>query len=123
MAITYSQTAITARLQGVINAIGSSGKLNLSQGGTLLLSVTLATPCGVAAAGVLNFTPSNGVASGTGTIDTANISNSAGSVMITGLTVGNILSGANVLINNSLGTTVVTSGQSVQFIGGSITGS
>lgn len=125
MAIIYSTTAINARLNGVVTAIGAAGILRLLAGGLTVSSITLATPCGIVAGGVLTFTvpaldPS---AAGTGTVDSAMILDAGLNVMVSGLTVGIPLSGANVIISNGLNTTFIGVGQSVSLISGQIIGS
>jgi hypothetical protein len=128
VAIVYSTAAITARLSGVITAIDAgpgNGVMLLLNGGVTLATITLAKPCGVAAAGVLTFTvPATDIAAdATGNADGARIQDSTGAVMISGLTVGIPLSGANVTIANGLNSTLVTVGQVVTLISGQIIGS
>lgn len=125
MSVNYSQAAITARLQGVINTIGNGGFLKLNHGPTPLSSIMLASPCGIASAGVLTFTggevdPS---ASGTGSVDNATITDSIGNPHISGLTVGIPGSPANVIINNGSNTTFIAAGKAVSFVAGAIIGS
>lgn len=122
--VVYSSIAINARLNGVLSVIGSSGYLLLKQGVTTLSAIVLASPAGVVSAGVLTFyTGVDMSAPATGTVDTAIITNNSGSTIISGLTVGIPLSGAEVIISNGLNSKVISSGQTVALLGGQITGS
>jgi hypothetical protein len=125
MGIVYSQTAINAKLSEVVTVIGSGGKLQLLAGGTPVSTVTLATPAGTVSGGILTFTgpQTDPSAAGTGTVTTAQITDSLGTLLISGLTVGIPLSGADIIIVNGLNSTFVNVGQKVTFTGGSIVGS
>lgn len=125
MSITYSQTAINARLQGVVSVIGAGGVLKLYGGIVLLSTIPLANPCGTVAGGVLTFTvpQSDPAASNTGSANTATIEDSGNNVMISGLSVGVPLSGANIIISNGLNSTLITAGQIVTLVSGQIIGS
>src|SRR5512143_499541 len=128
VAIIYSTTAINARLNGVVSAIDSgagNGVIKLLSGGLVLATVPLAKPCGAVAGGILTFVVPqiDFSADATGNANGANIENSTGVVMISGLTVGIPLSGANVIISNGLNSTLVTAGQVVTLISGQIIGS
>lgn len=125
MSVIYSQTAITARLNGVITTIGSAGVLKLRQGTTVVVSFTLGSPCGTASGGVLTFTaPITATGpTGAGTIDNGIITDSGGTTVISGLTVGIPLSQANIIISNGLNSTVIAANSDVQFLSGQITGS
>lgn len=124
MAVTYSTTLKTARMQAVIDAIdGGAGAGTLEIGTTGMASVlavlTLADPCGTAAAGVLtfDFDPdiSDTSADNTGVAAAAQIKDSNGSVIISGLTVGT--SGTDIVLDS----TSITGGQTVTLTSGSIT--
>lgn len=125
MAIIYSQTVINARLQGVVTSIGNAGLLRLLAGGNLVSTITLANPCGVVGGGVLTFTVPvfDLSATGTGVADSAVIEDAGSNLMISGLTVGIPLSGANVIINNGANSTLINIGQIVTMISGQIIGS
>ena len=113
MATTYSTAAKNARLDAVaalIDAGASPGKLKLyTAADALLVTFTLADPCAAAAAaGVLtfDFDPDLTAAAGaTGTAAKATFTDSADTVVISGLTVGT--SGADVIVDN----TSINSGQ------------
>ena len=127
MSVQYSQVAINDRLQGVVTAIDDAGAgfLRLLAGGTVVSSIQLSNPCGTVNGGVLTFTgimldPS---AANTGVVNGARIEDGAGAVMISGLTVGIPLSGADILITNGLNTTLITAGQAVSVLSAQITGS
>lgn len=128
MAITYSSTAIDYRLGGVVSAIDSgagNGVLRLYSSGALLSTMTLSKPCGVVGGGVLTFfVPDlDPAASGTGNANEGRMENSVGTVMISGLSVGIPLSGANIIISNGLNSTLINAGQSVAMVSGQIIGS
>ena len=127
MTVQYSITAINDRLQGVVTAIDDAGNgyLRLLAGSTVVSSIQLANPCGTVNGGVLTFT---GVlldpfAANTGSVNGARIEDGAGNIMISGLTVGIPLSGADILLTNGLNTTLVQAGQAVSCLSGQITGS
>lgn len=125
MAVIYSQSIINARLNAVVTAIGAGGIFKLYAGGTLVAQVTMTTPCGTVSNGVLTFTTplTEDSADATGVVDTAVITDSSGIVMISGLSVGIPLSGAEVIISNGVNTTLVTVGQIISLISAQITGS
>jgi hypothetical protein len=124
MSVIYSQTAINARLNGVVTAIGANGKIKLLAGGTVVSTVILGVTAGTVAGGILTFgSPfTDPSAAGTGTVTTAQVTDSANNVMISGLTVGIPLAGAEITITNGLNSTFINVGQQVQFLGGQIVG-
>lgn len=124
MPVTYSTTVKTARIQAVIDAIGSGGKLKLlTAADAVLVSLPLASPAGVAAAGVLMLSDANGAATGVlsntasaaGTAAKAVITTSADVTVISGLTVGT--SGTDVVLDN----TNIAAGQAVTASTGAFT--
>jgi hypothetical protein len=128
MAVVYSPTAINFRLEGVADAVdaaGPSGSLRLLAGATVVSTISLSFPCGSASGGVLTFTGTlvDPSAANTGVVDAGAIYNAAGSVIVSGLTAGIPLSGADILINNGLNSTLINSGQVVQVLSATITGS
>jgi hypothetical protein len=128
MSVVYSQAAINARLQGVataIDAAGPNGSLKLLAGATVVSAIALAFPCGIASGGVLTFSGTliDLAADNTGFVDAGAIYDASGNLMVSGLTAGIPLSGADILINNGLNSTLITSGQVVQVISATITGS
>lgn len=125
MAVTYSTDLINARLNGVVTALGAAATLRLIASGTTVSTISLANPAGTVAGGILTFTtPQTDLsAGGTGSVDEANIYDSAAALAISGLTVGIPLSGANVIISNGLNSTLISAGQSVQLLAAQITGS
>lgn len=94
MSIAYNTATINDRLTAVINNIdagSSNGILVLGTAGmaATLASVVLAKPCGTVAGGVLTFTtPVSNTISATGTMAAAIITDSAGTTVASGLTVG-----------------------------------
>jgi len=123
VSLVYSAAAINARLNGVVTAIDANGMLKIFGGAVLLADIKLAFPCGTVAAGVLTFTVpvfANAVASGTA--DSATVTDSGGNLMISGLTVGIPLSGANIIVTNGVNTTFITAGNAIPLISGQIIG-
>lgn len=108
MAVIYSTAAKNARLQGVIDTIDAgSGPGVLQIGttgmGTVLASIVLADPCGTVSGGVLTFSGfprSDTSADADGTAAAARIRDSNGNDVITGLTVGVVGSGADILFES-----------------------
>lgn len=128
MSVTYSQTAIDYRLQGVIDAIdsgGSNGLLLLMSDSTVISTISLARPCGTVSGGILTFvgTLVDPSATGTGYVNDAQIWNSNGVVMVSELTVGIPSQVADVIISNGLNNTLISAGQAVQVLAAQITGS
>jgi len=82
-----------------------------------LATFTLSSTPGTVAGSVLTIsgTPLTATASGTGTAALAEIRNNAGTVIVSGLTVGT--SGADIIIN----ATAVSTGQTVSLTSGTIT--
>lgn len=129
MSVTYSIYAINYRLQGVVDAIdsgGGNGYLELLAGSTIVSTVSLARPCGVVNGGILTFlgTLLDPAAANTGVVDQGMIRNSAGTLIISGLTVGiPLTTGVDIIISNGLNTTLITAGQTVAVLSAQITGS
>lgn len=129
MTVTYSIPAINYRLQGVVSAIdsgGGNGYLQLLAGSTIVSTVSLARPCGTVDGGILTFvgTLLDPSAANTGIVDGAVIRNSAGALMISGLTVGiPLTTGVDIIISNGLNSTLITAGQTVAVLSAQITGS
>lgn len=120
MAISYNTTVKSARMTVVKDAIDqgtAGGTLEiLTAADALLVSITLADPCGSVSNGVLTFTvPRSGTASGTGTAAKAQIKDSNAVVIASGLTVGT--SGTDIIV----GTTSISSGVTVNVTSGAIT--
>lgn len=118
MSVTYSTAVKTARMTAVKDQIdGGAGagilKIYTTGLGTLLAQISLADPCGTVASGVLTFSglpKSDTSADGTGTAAEATITDSTGTVCISGLTVGT--SATDIIIDN---TSIVTA-QTVNLI-------
>ena len=109
MAVTYTTAAKTARMEAVVTAIGTSGKIKLfTAGDALLATFTLASTAGTVTNGVLTFSDANGAtagvlnttASGAGTATKASITTSADVDVITGLTVGT--SATDLIMDNNV---------------------
>lgn len=124
MAVTYSTAVKTARMEAVVAAIGTSGKLVfMTSADAVVCTFTLAATAGTVTAGVLTFSDANGGTAGilntTGSADgvvaKAKITTSADVDVITGFTVGT--SSADFIIDN----TNVAVGQSVTVTSASIT--
>lgn len=133
MAVTYSTTVKTNRLNIVNDALsskifaagtgaGSAGTLvigtsALSGATGVLASIPLQNPAATVSGNTLTIAgvPLSATASGTGTAALAELRNSAGTVIASGLTVGT--SGTDIIINS----TAVSSGQTVTLTAGTIT--
>ena len=109
MAVIYSTTAKNNRLNAVATTIDAgSGPGVLQIGttgmGTVLATIVLADPCaGAASGGVLTFSGfprSDTSADANGTAAAARIRDSDGNDVITGLTVGLVGSGADILFES-----------------------
>ena len=98
-------TRLDAQAGNAILKIGTSGMAST------LASITLAKPCATVSGGVLTFSglPKSATATGAGTAAAAQLTDSAGTVWVDGLTVGT--SGTNVIIDN----TSISVGQTVNF--------
>ncbi len=128
MSVTYSTTAINDRLNGVVTAIdagGTNGSLKLLAGATTISTISLARPCGTVNGGILTFSGTllDPNAANTGNPTEGRIYDSNGSVVISGLTTGIPLSGADIVISNGLNSTLITAGQVVSLLSAQITGS
>jgi len=105
MAVNYSTAVKNARLQAVIDAIGSGGTLRIGTAGmgSVLATIPLASPAFSApSAGAMSLagTPlTDTAADATGTAAEATINTSGGTAVVTGLTVGT--SGANINLNST----------------------
>ena len=123
MAVNYNTATKNARLTAVrdqIDAGAGPGVLQIGTAGmaAVLAEITLADPCATISAGVLTFSGfprSDTSANASGTAAAARIRDSAGTDVITGLTVGT--SGADI----NLDTTTIAAGQQVQITSATIT--
>lgn len=124
MAVTYSTAVKTSRMEAVVAAIGTSGKLVfMTSADAVVCTFTLASTAGTVTAGVLTFSDANGGTAGilnttgsaNGVVAKAKITTSADVDIITGFTVGT--SSADFIIDN----TNVAVGQSVTVTSASIT--
>ena len=129
MSITYSTTAIDDRLLGVVTAIdsgGAPGRLELLAAGTVISTISLAYgPCGTVSNTILTFSGTllDPAAANTGFVNSGRIKNSNGDIQISGLTAGIPLSGADIIISNTLNTTLISAGQVVSLLSAQIQGS
>ena len=125
MSINYSTTVKNNRLTQVLNAVDGGagngtlviGDSTLSGATGVLATLTLAKPSATVSAGVLTLSgvPISATASATGTAAKAELRDSTGAVVASGLTVGT--SGTDIIISS----TAVSSGQTVQLNSGTIT--
>lgn len=122
MAVVYSTIVKNARLQTVVDAIGTGGFLVIGTSGLagatgVLASIPLDTPAFTIAAGVMTVAnlPRTVNASATGVAAKAELRDSTGVVVCSGLTVGT--TGTNIIIN----ATSISVGQTVQVTAGTIT--
>ena len=129
MAVTYSVTAINARLNGVVDTIdagGGNGYMTLLASGTVVSTISLARPCGTVDGGILTFSGTllDPAAAATGAVTEGRVYDSTGALVISGLTVGVPPStGYDILLSNGLNSTVITAGQTVALLSAQITGS
>jgi len=109
MAVTYTTAVKTARMNAVVTAIGSSGKLKLfTAADAPLATFTLAATAGTVSGVVLTLSDANGAtagilnttASAAGTATKASITTSADVDIITGLTVGT--SATDLIMDNNV---------------------
>lgn len=134
MSVIYTSSLRTNRLNLVVNALGTATAPTISTTGTaagtlvigtsslsgatgVLATVNLSTTPATVSGDVLTISgvPLSTTASATGTAAKAELRNNAGTVIVSGLTVGT--SGTDVIISN----TAITSGQTVQVTSGTIT--
>lgn len=119
MSVNYNLTVLSNRLQVVETAIdagGSNGFMQLLGASGVLSTLELARPCGVVSGDTLSF---NGLslidpaATGTGFAIGARITNSAGTVVISGLTVGTGSPGSTSYDIFMAPTNFITAGQAI----------
>ena len=134
MAVTYSSSLKTNRLNLVVNALGTATAPTISVTGTaagnlvigtsalsgatgVLATIPLSTTPATVSGSVLTISgvPLSATAAATGTAALAELRNNAGTVIVSGLTVGT--SGSDITISS----TAITSGQTVQVTSGTIT--
>lgn len=134
MAVNYSASLKTNRLNLVVNALGTATAPTISTTGTaagtlvigtsalsgatgVLATINLSTTPATVSGSVLTLSgvPLSATASATGTAALAELRNNAGTVIVSGLTVGT--SATDIIIS----TTSITSGQTVQVNSGTIT--
>jgi hypothetical protein len=129
MTVTYTIPTINDRLQGDVTAIddgGGNGYLVLlNNTGIALSTISLNRPSGTVNGGVLTFSGTllDPSAAKTDYATEGRLYNSAGSLRITGLTVGIPLGVEDILITNGLNSTLISSGQVVSLLSAQITGS
>lgn len=123
---SYSLICINARLQAVGDTIdggGSNGFMVLRQGTTAIVSIQLARPCCTVSGGVLTLVGTLvGTASASGAVDNAILTDSTGTDVVSDLSVGIPLSGAQVIVTNGLNSTQINTGQVAQILSGQIEG-
>ncbi len=126
MAVTYNTTLTNQRLTLVVNAIDAGAGPGILYIGTtgmasILATIILTKPCGVVASRVITFSalPRTDVAAdASGTAAEARIEDSAGTIIVSGLTVGLAASSPDIIINS----TTITIGDIVSLITATITG-
>lgn len=114
MPIIYTTAVKQARMTAVVTAIGATGVLEIGTTGMAVVLATIAmnNPAGAAVDGTLTLSgfPKNDTADATGTAAEARIRTATGGTdIITGLTVGETASGADVILDN----TDINAGQTV----------
>lgn len=122
MAVNYSASLKDTRMIAVLNAIDagvSAGYIEICTAayGLVLATILLADPCGSEGSGVLTFTMprSDSSADATGTAAIARIKDSAGNIVVSGLSVG--LAGTDIILTSLL----ITAGDTVTINSATIT--
>jgi hypothetical protein len=125
MAIVYATALKTTRMQAVEAAMDAGpaagtlviGTAALSGGTGVLATIALADPAGTVSGAVLTLSglPKSATASAAGTAAKAELRDSTGTVVASGLTVG--VSASDIIINS----TTISSGQTIQINSGTIT--
>jgi hypothetical protein len=90
-AFSYVTSLKTTRMNAVVTAIGTSGKLKFycTDGTTIAATLALSSTAGTVSGAVLTFNSiSSGTAGATCTVNSARITTSADADVVTGLTVG-----------------------------------
>jgi len=121
MSINYSAALKNTRMQAVIDAIGSGGKMVIGTsalaGATgVLATLPMSSPSFTLSAGVITLSgvPISAIASADGVAAKAELRTSADVVVVSGLTVG--MAGTDFIIN----ATSISTGQTIQCTSGSI---
>lgn len=114
MATIYRSSLRTTRMNAVVTDIDSGSgagilQVGTSGMGTVLFEVTLDDPCGSVSGDVLTFAgfPKTVTPSANGTAAAARIRTSAGTDVVTGITVGASGSGANITLGSTTISTTV----------------
>jgi len=122
MAVVYSTAVKNTRLQAVVTALGTAGVLVIGTsalaGATgVLATIPLQNPAATVTNGVLTLAglPLTANATASGTAAKAELRDSSGTVVCSGLTVGT--ASTDIIIN----ATAVSNGQTVQVTAGTIT--
>jgi hypothetical protein len=122
MGVSYSSATKSTRMTAVISAIDSQVLAGFIEIGTTNMGVVLASinfqkPSFSEAGGKITMlgAPRSGVAAASGTAAVARIKDGAGNTWVTGLTVGTF--GTDIILNS----TMITAGQTVTIVNGTIT--
>jgi hypothetical protein len=122
MSVSYANALKDTRMNAVVTAIDAQSGVGYLEIGTsgmaaLLVTINFQKPSFTEASQAITMAgaPKSGVATGTGTAASARIKDSAGTVQVSGLTVGT--SGSDINLNS----TSITSGQTVTLTSAVIT--
>jgi hypothetical protein len=122
VAVNYSASVKTARMQAVIAALDANAAPATLEIGTaamaaVLVSITLSDPSFTESGGTITMAgvPKSGVASAGGAAAAARLKDGGGTIVISGLTVGT--AGSDINLNN----TTISNGQTVTISSGVIT--
>jgi hypothetical protein len=122
MSVSYANALKDTRMSAVVTAIDAQSGVGYLEIGTagmaaLLVSINFQKPSFTEASQAITMAgaPKSGVATATGTAAAARIKDSAGTVQVSGLTVGT--SGTDIVLNS----TSITSGQTVTLTSAVIT--
>lgn len=108
MSVTYSATLKDTRLTAVVTEIDAgvgAGYIEICSAAyaAVLATITLNDPCGSVSGGVLTFDvtpqPEDAAADATGTAAIARIKDSAGNIVVSGLTVGT--TGTDIIVTST----------------------
>ncbi len=112
--MTFQAAALAAFAAASATALNGGSCQLLDSGGAVLASVTFGTPAGTSSGAVTTFSGFPKSATGSaGTVASARFRTSSGADYKTGLTVGIPGSGAQVIVDNTLGSLVIAAGQTV----------
>ena len=122
MSVSYAAPLKDTRMNAVVSAIDAQAgngtiEIGTASMGTVLVAISFQKPSFTESGGVMTMAgaPKSGTASGTGTAAAARIKDGAGTIQVSGLTVGT--SGTDIVLNS----TSISNGQTVTLNSATIT--